>query len=170
VVSTSGGMVTLAIASLGSGDTATVTVEVVPESAGEILNSVQVSGSVAGPDTGNNSADLGSYVTAIPGAPDGPRPVRLRRFGFHLQPTTLVVTFDAPLDAASAQNLENYVLIGPLPGRRVIPIAAADYDASKRCVKLKPARRLNVHDWYRYQLRVSGTSGGRIGRRVWTCS
>ena len=48
---------------------------------------------------------------------DGPIVLKLQCFGVHDHPTTLVLTFDKPLDPASAQNLRNYRLVNP-HGRR----------------------------------------------------
>jgi IPT/TIG domain len=84
------------------------------------------------------------------------------RFGFHMHPTSLVIQFDGALDAASAQNVRGYTIIGP--GGRKVAIASAIYDANTRSVTLSPASRLNVH--YAYHLIVHGTGSDAIKDEV----
>jgi hypothetical protein len=84
------------------------------------------------------------------------------RFGFHMHPTSLVIQFDEALDAASAQNVRSYTIIGP--GGRKVAIASAIYDANTRSVTLSPASRLNVH--YAYHLIVHGTGSDAIKDEV----
>jgi hypothetical protein len=79
----------------------------------------------------------------------------MQRFGFHEQPTTLVLTFDRPLDPARAQNVSSYRIIALRGLRRSIAIKSAVYDAATRTVTVSPARRLNVH--FRFRLTVLGT-------------
>ncbi|MDR3636667.1 MAG: Ig-like domain-containing protein [Isosphaeraceae bacterium] len=88
----------------------------------------------------------------VPAAP-APTVEQVERFGFHLQPTTVALTFSQPLDSTSAQNVANYTITGP--GGRTIPIASAVYDASAQTVTLSPRSRLNLHR--RYTLAVNGT-------------
>ena len=37
--------------------------------------------------------------------------VSIVRYGFHMEPTTLVLTFSAAMDATPAQNVSNYQLV-----------------------------------------------------------
>ena len=88
-----------------------------------------------------------------------PTPVHLtniQRFGVHLQPTLLVLTFDAPLDPATAQNIANYQLLGPTDSKSParIPIESATYNPATDMVTLRLSERLNVH--HPYQLTVVG--------------
>ena len=101
-------------------------------------------------------ADQFTYV----GAP--PMVMSVSRFGFHMRPTTLVIQFNGALDAASAQNLKDYTIIGP--GGRHIAVASAVCDANAWSVTLAPATRLNVHDTY--QLIVRGTGSNPIRDRA----
>jgi autotransporter-associated beta strand protein len=86
----------------------------------------------------------------------------LARFGFHGQPTSLVLTFSAPLDVTRSQDVKNYRIVtlggqgkdGGLVGH-VTPVRAAVYDPSTFTVTLHPAQRLDLHNFYR--LTVSGT-------------
>ncbi len=95
--------------------------------------------------------------------PDGPLVMGLQRFGYHSQPTILVLTFNEGLDPATATDAANYkiVPIGP-HGKfgRAIAINRVAYNAAARTVTLHPSRRLNVHD--RFELIVDGTSTHRI--------
>jgi hypothetical protein len=90
----------------------------------------------------------------------GPAVVLLQRFGLHAQPTLLVLTFNRPMDAATAQDLRNYVLfqVGPLgfagPHPQPIPITAAVYDPVTQSVILAPRSPLALGGYY--LLTVSG--------------
>ena len=77
---------------------------------------------------------------------DGPIVLKLQRFGVHDHPTTLVLTFDKPLEPASAQNLRNYRLVNP--HSRPARIIAAVYQPSTLTVTLHPAQRLDIHRTY----------------------
>ncbi len=77
---------------------------------------------------------------------DGPQITSVQRFGYHHRRTTLVLTFDEPLDPTTATSLGNYRILGP--SYRTIRIASAAYDPVTRTVTLSPARRLNVHRNY----------------------
>jgi hypothetical protein len=94
-----------------------------------------------------SSADLFTFA-----AVSAPTVVSLQRFGFHAQPTTLVLTFSSPMDATSAQNVNNYQLLSP--SGAVIPITSAVYDPTAQTVTLSPSQLLNIHDFY--QLTVIG--------------
>ena len=94
----------------------------------------------------------------------------MRRFGFHAQPTFLVLSFSGPLDPARAQNLGNYTLVGPVSGSRssgghVIKINSAVYDPTTYTVTLSPAERLNVHRRDRLVVHGTGPTGmsGSLG-------
>ncbi|MGO9915342.1 MAG: Ig-like domain-containing protein [Isosphaeraceae bacterium] len=80
----------------------------------------------------------------------------LHRFGVHDQATSIVLTFSAPLDPSSAQNVSNYTIIGP----RGNPIAvdSAVYNATNDTVTIHPHDRLNIH--YTYHLTVKGSTPG----------
>ena len=62
-------------------------------------------------------------------------------------PTTVVLTFDRPLDLASARNVKNYQITGP--GGVKIAIRTADYDAAKHTVTLHPSQRISIHHPYK---------------------
>ena len=109
----------------------------------------------------NSVAEVVAPILAVP-----PRILELLRFGYHAQPTSLVLDFTAALDATTAQDVRNYriELLGsngqPLKGRS-IPIRAAYYNPSTFSITLEPAMRLNVH--YRYRLTVNGMTLTGVG-------
>jgi hypothetical protein len=125
-----------------------------------------------GTDTIVATARLASGVTiAAPGASvvwtGPPTVVSLQRFGVHLHPTTLVLTFSTPMDAARAESLSNYRLVSAGPDHRpgtkddrVIPIRSAIYDAPTETVTLRPIHRLPLRRTY--MLTVLGTPPGGL--------
>ena len=104
----------------------------------------------------NQSSASAVTVAVAPAADmiDGPRIVSVARYGFHAMPTTLVIQFDGALDAASAQNVANYTIIGPGGGH--VAITSVVYNPMTKRVTLAPATRLNVHDTYRLTVRGTG--------------
>ncbi len=98
---------------------------------------------------------------------DGPLVMSLQRFGYHSQPTVLVLTFNEGLDPATASNAANYriVRLGPhAKSGYAIAIDRIAYDPAARTVSLHTLRRLNVHD--RFELIVDGTSTHAVGDRA----
>ncbi len=85
---------------------------------------------------------------------DGPPPPvveDLVRFGFHAQPTRLVVTFSVDIAPASVEDVSNYSVIHSgrdgvfgTPDDRTIPIASADYEAASRSVTLLSSELLSL--------------------------
>ena len=69
-------------------------------------------------------------------------------------PTTVVVTFNQALDPATAQDAQDYTIIGP--HGRIVRVKSAVYDASTDSVTLHPAQRIDIH--YRYELIIDGMS------------
>jgi hypothetical protein len=104
----------------------------------------------------SSPADQFTYVAAPPTV------TSVSRFGYHMHPTILAIQFDGPLDAASAQNVRGYTIIGP--GGQHVAIASASYDPNTMSVTLSPAKRLNVH--YAYELIVRGTGTDPIEDQV----
>ena len=82
----------------------------------------------------------------------------MQRYGYHMMPTTLVLTFDQALDAATAEDAQNYRIIGPRG--RTIRVKSAVYDPTTLTVTLHPSQRINIH--YRYELIVDGTAAGGL--------
>ena len=124
------------------------------------------------------SAALDLVVDAagpISGPSPAPTVASVRRFGFHMQPTVLRISFSGPVVAASATDPSNYELFRMGPhGRRMLgrggPIAAKrlNYDAMSSTVTLVTSRRLNVHLPYELVVLGSGPKGvgDASGRRL----
>jgi hypothetical protein len=114
-------------------------------------------------DSAGGTAEAKTQVTVA----SMPPTATLARFGFHGQPTELVLKFNEPLEASSASNLANYRLVpcgprGKVAARaRSIPLVAALYDEATRSVTLLCKTRLPLRNSYR--LIVNGqaqTTGG----------
>jgi large repetitive protein len=99
-------------------------------------------------DDGNFSASESSLVIST----DGPQVTSVLRYGFHAQPTYLLIGFDGPLDSTSAQNPSNYHIIAP--GGHRIKLTSAIYDSRTQTVTIVPSSRLNLH--WRYNLTING--------------
>ncbi len=144
---------------LAVGASVTVTVVVVPNVPGTIFNRAIVEGSIPDPDRSN---DLATVQTVVAQAPPV-TVVTLQRFGFHHQPTLLVLTFSAALDPATSQNVSNYRLerLGhhqrPI---RTYRIASATYDTNAYTVTLRFHKLL--HLFARYRLTVNGSTPGGV--------
>ncbi len=89
---------------------------------------------------------------------NGPVVTNLQRFGYHMQPTIFVLTFNEPLNATTAQNLSNYTLVPIQNGQpgAAISLSSAVYNATKDTVTLSPTNRVYVYAEYR--LTVNGTA------------
>ncbi len=96
--------------------------------------------------------------TPPPATSTGPRLTGVQRFGFHAMPTTVVLTFDQPLDPGSAEDVRNYVILDP-SGHR-IRINRAVLDPTRLTVTLHPAQRISIH--HPYQLIVNGAGPGAV--------
>jgi hypothetical protein len=88
---------------------------------------------------------------------DPPTVVYLFRYGIHMQQTVLVLKFSGALDATSAENVNNYVIIDPA-GQRV-SVDSAVYDPEAYTVTLKPATRINLHHNYHFTVIGTGQNG-----------
>ena len=97
-------------------------------------------------------------LTVQQGVPVPPPSITsLERFGFHAQPTALVLTFSSALDPTRAQDMQNYTLTPVGPHGHVgarIRIVAAVYDPLAHTVTLHPAHRLCL--FRRFELVVNG--------------
>jgi hypothetical protein len=65
-----------------------------------------------------------------------------------------VITFDAALGPATAQDLANYTILDPRGSR--ISLASAVYNPANFTVTIHPSHQLNLH--WTYTLIVNGTS------------
>jgi Big-like domain-containing protein len=96
--------------------------------------------------------------TPPPATSTGPRLTGVQRFGFHAMPTTVVLTFDQPLDLGSAEDVRNYVILDP-SGHR-IRINRAVLEPTGLTVTLHPEQRISIH--HPYQLIVNGAGPGAV--------
>lgn len=162
------GTVSAALGKLSPGASATVTITIsVSASSGSLFDLVHVNPAETDANPDDNSASLSTPVVSrpvpLPGpTPDGPHLLQIERFGYHRQPTTLVLTFDAALDPTTASNPANYRLTGPAPGSRAIPLSWARYDSTSYSVTLRPRRLLDFHNWFTYQIILRGSSKGGV--------
>lgn len=98
----------------------------------------------------------GRILKITPGAPPapGPKVTHVQRLGFHERPTSLVLTFNEPLEPTSADNVANYQLT--VNGRRRrIELLSATYNAAADTVTLVPSRLLPLK--YYYRLIINGS-------------
>ena len=93
-----------------------------------------------------------------PAREGAPTVVLLQRFGIHMQPTMVVLTFNSGLDPATAQDVRNYRIVGP--AGRSIAINSAVYDPTTNTVTLRPNEKINLH--HNYQLTVIGSGPGGV--------
>jgi Bacterial Ig-like domain (group 3)/Putative Ig domain len=102
-------------------------------------------------------------VAPTPTNDHGPTVVGLARYGYHAQPTYLLVYFDGPLNESSAQRASNYKVAGPIkdPGtHKPIIVTSAAYNPATNTVTLAFNRRFNLH--YHYRLTIKGTAPSGI--------
>lgn len=99
-------------------------------------------------------------------SPECPAVTKLVRFGIHMQPTQLQLTFAGPLDPAQASNPAYYHVIAPNAagsftgqGTTIIPVTSAVYDAVNHTVTLTTAKRLNVHHLYQLVVNLPCANG-----------
>src|SRR5262249_8663747 len=93
------------------------------------VGSHQISASYSGDSNfassvSNTVVEVVSAATPTGGI--GPRLMMVQRYGFHMMPTRLVLTFDKALDPSAAQRLGNYRITTATGSR--IKIKAAVYD------------------------------------------
>jgi hypothetical protein len=88
---------------------------------------------------------------------DGPVVTSVQRFGFHAQPTYLVIYFNGPLAPSPAQNTSNYQIVGP--GGHHIKISSAIYNSTTDAVTLVLAQQLVLRKNYRLTINGTTSSG-----------
>ncbi len=156
------------VGGLADGATATLAVVARATAPGVATNTAIVAGAEFDPNPANNVAS--AAVTVRTPAP--PEVISLARYGFHTQPTSLVLGFNTPLVAAAAQNVANYQIVQIGAGGSIsapIPIVSAIYDPATDTVTLNPSRQLYLYG--HYVLTVNGmapyglisTTGIRLG-------
>ncbi len=97
---------------------------------------------------------VSASVTTPPPSTDGPRITLVQRYGYHMLPTSIVLTFDQALEQVTAEDAKDYRIVGP--ARQTIAVRKAVYDPADLTVTLYPVDRINIH--HTYTLIVDGTS------------
>ena len=111
-------------------------------------------GFASSPASPLNESITPAVTQQTPPITDGPKITLVQRYGYHMMPTSVVLTFDQALDAVAAEDASDYRIIGP--AGRTIAIEKAVYDAADFTVTLYPVDRVNIH--HTYKLIVDGTS------------
>ena len=159
-VSVSGGILTATLGNLKIGAMATVSIIVRPTASGTISNVAEVAGQQPDPNPNNNTTPpVFTSVEPIPVQVPPATVVRLQRFGFHMHPTRLVITFSAPLDAQTAQDVQNYHIVGS--NHKTFRVAQASYDSNSQTVTLRFAKHF-LYLFRKYQLTVVGSRPGGV--------
>ncbi len=109
---------------------------------------------VSATSTGTTPTTGTGTTTSAPADTDGPRIVSMKRYGYHMMPTRIVLTFDQALDAVTAEDVKDYRIIGP--AGRTIAVQKAVYDPAALTVTLHPVERISIH--HPYKLIVDGTA------------
>jgi hypothetical protein len=120
------------------------------------------SGGVPDGPTSGSSPD-GPAANALPQV--APIVVSAQWVGTHRHaPSSFIFTFNVAMNAASVQNVNNYVLLGP--SGQPDPILTATYDPETRSVTLRPKKPVNTHYGYTLEINSHGatalTSAGGI--------
>src|SRR5262249_24879130 len=100
-----------------------------------------------------------------------PTLVNLQRFGFHTDPTFLVVTYSEPVDTATALDRANYIVRGLGRDGRfgtrddlIFPIGSLGLGPAPNSVVLLMKSRL--YAYVPYQLTINGTTPGAVADRA----
>ena len=93
---------------------------------------------------------------------DGPKVTLVQRYGIHMDRTTLVLTFDQPLDPTRATNVHEYRLLD-WEGH-VVPIVSAVYDPTTYTVTLHPKGASTSTTLTHCSLKGSGRPGSPAQR------
>jgi uncharacterized repeat protein (TIGR01451 family) len=148
------------VGAVADGADATLVVQARVVSPGTETNSATISHTDQfDPNAGNNTSSV-----VVSASSPTVTVVSLERFGFHHEPTLLVVRFSGPLEVSSAQDLTNYKLILIAHGgrlRRPLSIANATYNATDLTVLLHPRKRLPLRFHYVLTINASTPSGVR---------
>jgi hypothetical protein len=108
------------------------------------------------------ASPLVETVNGASGGPlvfDGPTISSVQRFGIHMQPTVLVLNFNDGLDPTSAQDMNNYKIVGP--AGNPVAIASVTFDPEANSVTIRPKGRINIHHTYRLTVVGTGANGVR---------
>lgn len=109
------------------------------------------------------------HIAAFPDPqPVSPTVTGITRSGVHDQPTRVTLAFSTPLEEASAQDLQNYVIVVSNSRGRVhsrpLRFRHAVYDVVSNTVTLTTRHRLPIHGYYRVTVRgaLTGANGAPL--------
>jgi uncharacterized repeat protein (TIGR01451 family) len=147
--------VDLGVGTLAAGGSRLFQIAVRPESAGAITLVADPGAAFGGP---------GSVTTAVVGTPPAPPPTVLSavRYGFHDQPTILVVTFSKEVSLDEASDPRNYeVLVSARGPGRAVPISRVSYDPQAHQATLLVSQKIYVFRPWQLVVRghITDTSG-----------
>ena len=94
---------------------------------------------------------------------DGPKVTTVARYGFHAQPTYLVISFHSALDSVAVQDAANYRIVGP--GNKRVRVRSARYNPVSDMVTLAFGARLNLRTSYGLTINGMEPNGLRSRRR-----
>ena len=114
-------------------------------------STVDVTVSTFGETSATSATDVFTYTA------DGPQVTSVQRYGYHAQPTYLVINFNSPLYPTAAQNVSNYQIVGP--GNHRIKVRTAIYNPATHVVTLMPAQRLILRQTYTLKINGMAPSG-----------
>ena len=160
------GQVTIPVGTLAAGESRTVTIVARPTAVGTYTTLARVSAQGIAAVSASDSTTVTEAPAPNPTPTTPPRVVNLERFGVGHDPIRIVLTFDGPIDPATAEDPNAYRLV--LPGKDdrmgteddlVVPIVAATYDEDTQTVTLEPRYRLPYQAFARLEVRSGGESG-----------
>ena len=149
------------VGSLSAGETRQFQVVVRPENPGTITVTAAVSAD-SGVSLGSPASVATDVVGAASGGPTPPAVLSAVRYGFHQQATILVVTYDKPMNPATASNTKNYLVLDSSHGTaHTVPISRVSYNAQSHQATLRVARHIYLFRPWRLVIRgeVTDMSG-----------
>lgn len=149
------GMLEVLIGALAVNSQVTISVVVRPgeSQAGTVITAnASISGLLMEDQPNDNQASVDTEVVMPPVDLVAPRIVSMTRYGYHAQPTWIVLRFDELMEATSVENARAYKIMAPGRDGRiatrddaVIPIKSVRYDATAGTATLLLGRRLSIH-------------------------
>ncbi len=96
-------------------------------------------------------ADVFTYTV------NGPQVTSVQRYGYHSQPTYLVIYFNSALEPSTAKLVSNYEIVGP--SGHVIKVKSATYNPTTDAVTLVLSQQLILRKNYRLTINGTTSSG-----------
>ena len=111
---------------------------------------------------GSSSGSSGAVVVST----DGPQVTGVDRYGYHMQPTYVLISFDGPLAVGPAEDVANYQIVGP--GGCQITCQFSDLRCGDEHGHFGAGQRLNLH--WKYQLDDQWHNGIGIDQSGWNAA